>query len=119
MCNTVHSRAEDGGRNPLYREKFDIATARAVAALPCLSEYCLPFVKKGGHFVPYKSGKVEEEANQAVSAVKKLGGEMGDVITHLLPGTDVERTFIPVKKVAVTAKKFPRKAGLPSKEPLK
>ena len=115
----VHGRAEDYGRDGAYREQFDLCVSRAVANMSTLSEYCIPFVKKGGHFVPYKSGKVEEEANQAVSAVKKLGGEMGDVITHLLPGTDVERTFIPVKKVAGTAKKFPRKAGLPSKEPLK
>ena len=115
----VHGRAEDYGRDGAYREQFDLCVSRAVANMSTLSEYCIPFVKKGGHFVPYKSGKVEEEANQAVSAVKKLGGEMGDVITHLLPGTDVERTFIPVKKVSGTAKKFPRKAGLPSKEPLK
>ncbi len=115
----VHGRAEDYGRDGKYREQYDLCVSRAVANMSTLSEYCIPFVAKGGHFVPYKSGKVEEEVKQAVSAVKKLGGEMGEVITHILPGTDVERTFIPVKKVAITAKKFPRKAGLPSKEPLK
>lgn len=115
----VHGRAEDYGRDGAYREQFDFCVSRAVANMSTLSEYCIPFVAKGGLFVPYKSGKVEEEAKQAESAVRKLGGEMGEVITHILPGTDVERTFIPVKKVGVTAKKFPRKAGLPSKEPLK
>lgn len=115
----VHGRAEDYGRNGAYREQFDLCVSRAVANMSTLSEYCIPFVAKGGAFVPYKSGKVEEEVKQAESAVKKLGGEMGEVITHILPGTDVERTFIPVKKVGVTAKKFPRKAGLPSKEPLR
>ena len=115
----VHGRAEDYGRDTKYREQYDLCVSRAVANMSTLSEYCLPFVSTGGLFVPYKSGKVEEEVKQAASAVKKLGGEMGEVITHILPGTDVERTFIPVKKVAVTAKKYPRKAGLPSKEPLK
>ena len=115
----VHGRAEDYGRNPIYREQYDLCVSRAVANMSTLSEYCIPFVAKGGHFVPYKSGKVEEEVKQASSAVKKLGGEMGEVMTHILPGTDVERTFIPVKKMTITAKKYPRKAGLPSKEPLK
>lgn len=116
---TIHGRAEDYGNNREYREQYDLCVSRAVANMSTLSEYCLPFVKTGGFFVPYKSGKVEEEVTLARSAVKKLGGEMGEVITKILPGTDVERTFIPVKKTAVTAKKYPRKAGLPSKEPLK
>ena len=116
---TVHGRAEDFGRDGKYREQYDLCVSRAVANMSTLSEYCLPLVKKDGLFLPYKSGKVEEEAKQAEAAVKKLGGEMNPVITHVLPGTDVDRTFIPVKKVAVTAKKYPRKAGLPSREPLK
>lgn len=115
----VHGRAEDFGRDAKHREQYDLCVSRAVANMSTLSEYCLPLVKKDGLFIPYKSGKVEEEAKQAESAVKKLGGEMNPVITHILPGTDVERTFIPVKKVGITAKKYPRKAGLPSKEPLK
>lgn len=115
----VHGRAEDFGRDPKHREQYDLCVSRAVANMSTLSEYCIPFVKKDGYFVPYKSGKVEEELKQAESAVKKLGGEMHSVVMHLLPGTDVERTFIPVKKVGITAKKYPRKAGLPSKEPLK
>ena len=76
-------------------------------------------MKKGGYFIPYKSGKADEEIAQARSAVKKLGGEMKDIIVKILPEADVERTFVPVKKIAITAKKYPRKAGLPGKEPLK
>ena len=115
----VHGRAEDYGRDPKYREQFDLCVSRAVANMSTLSEYCIPFVKKGGYFIPYKSGKADEEIEQAKSAVKKLGGELKEVIVKGLPETDVERIFVPVKKMAVTAKKYPRKAGLPGKEPLK
>lgn len=115
----VHGRAEDLAHNAEYRESFDLCVSRAVANMSTLSEYCLPFVKTGGLFIPYKSGKIEEEKNSAVSAINKLGGNMESVISLLLPGSDVERTFIPVKKVKATQKKYPRKAGLPSKEPLK
>lgn len=115
----VHGRAEDFGRDDKYREKFDLCVSRAVANLSTLSEYCIPFVKKGGMFISYKSGKVEEEAAEAAGAVKKLGGEMGPAVVLTLPGTDVERTFIPIKKLGITPKKYPRKAGMPSKEPLR
>lgn len=115
----VHGRAEDFGRDGKYREQYDLCVSRAVANLATLSEYCLPFVHVGGMFIPYKSGKVDEEAAAAVSAVRKLGGEMGPVENFVLPGTDVERTFIPIKKMGITSKKYPRKAGMPSKEPLK
>lgn len=115
----LHGRAEDFGRDALHREQYDLCVSRAVANLATLSEYCLPFVKTGGRFVPYKSGKVEEELTQGNSAVNKLGGAMDPVITLKLPGTeDVERTFVPIRKISKTAKKYPRKAGLPSKEPL-
>ena len=117
--HAVHGRAEDFGRDGKFREQYDLCVSRAVANMSTLSEYCIPFVKKDGYFIPYKSGKVEEELKQAESAVKKLGGELNPVVMHLLPGTDVERTFIPVKKMGITSKKYPRKAGLPSKEPLK
>ena len=115
----VHGRAEDYGRDPKYREQFDLCVSRAVANMSTLSEYSIPFVKKGGYFIPYKSGKADEEIEQARSAVKKLGGEMKEVIVKVLPETDVERTFVPVKKMAVTAKKYPRKAGTPAKEPIR
>lgn len=115
----VHARAEDGGRNPLHREQYDLCVSRAVANLSTLSEYCIPFVKEGGCFIPYKSGKSEEEISQATGAVKKLGGELQETVTKPLPGTeDVERSFVRIKKVKTTQKKYPRKAGLPSKEPL-
>ena len=115
----VHGRAEDFGRNKEYREQFDLCVSRAVANLSTLSEYCLPFVKAGGEFLPYKSGKVEEEAREAESAVKKLGGSMRETKTLVLPGTDVDRTFVPIDKINVTPKKYTRKAGMPGKEPLK
>ena len=115
----VHGRAEDYAKQKEHREKYDFCVSRAVANLSTLSEYCIPFVKKGGYFIPYKSGKADEEIAQARSAVKKLGGEMKDIIVKILPEADVERTFVPVKKMAITAKKYPRKAGLPGKEPLK
>lgn len=115
----VHGRAEDFGRDKEYREQFDLCVSRAVANLSTLSEYCLPFVKQGGSFLPYKSGKVEEEARESEGAVKKLGGSMGDTKTFILPGTDVDRTFVPIDKIHMTPKKYPRKAGMPGKEPLK
>lgn len=115
----VHGRAEDYGRNRKYREKYDYCVSRAVANLSTLSEYCMPYVKIGGAFIPYKSGKIEEELNQAKGAVKLLGGKIEEVITFMLPKTDVERSFIVVRKKEGTSKKYPRKAGLPGKEPLK
>lgn len=115
----VHGRAEDYGRDREYREKYDYCVSRAVANLSTLSEYCMPYVKIGGAFIPYKSGKIEEELNQAKGAVKLLGGKIEEVITFMLPKTDVERSFVVVRKKEGTSKKYPRKAGLPGKEPLK
>ena len=114
----VHGRAEDYGRDKLYREQYDYCVSRAVANLSTLSEYCMPYVKIGGAFIPYKSGKIEEELNQAKGAVKLLGGKIEEVVTFVLPKTDVERSFVIVRKTEGTSKKYPRKAGLPSKEPL-
>lgn len=116
----VHGRAEDFGRDVSYREQYDLCVSRAVANLATLSEYCLPFVKVGGRFIPYKSGKIEEELVQGKDAAAKLGGQMLPVVILSLPGADdVERTFVPIKKIVKTAKKYPRKAGMPSKEPLR
>ena len=80
-----------------------------------LSEYCIPFVKKGGYFIPYKSGKADEEIAQARSAVKKLGGEMKDIIVKILPEADVERTFVPVKKMAIKRRNIREKQDCPQK----
>ena len=100
------------------REQYDLCVSRAVANLATLSEYCLPYVKVGGYFISYKSGEIEEELQQSKRAVSILGGTLGDVIKFALPGTDIGRSFVKIKKVKNTGKKYPRKAGLPSKEPL-
>ena len=114
----VHARAEFGGKQPDLREQFDVACARAVAAMPLLCEYCLPFVKVGGKFVSYKSVSVDEEIAQSKKAVYVLGGEIGKVEKFHLPGSDMERALVVVEKKRSTPKKYPRKAGMPTKEPL-
>ena len=115
----IHGRAEDLGRDPLHREQYDLCVSRAVANLSTLSEYCMPFAKVGGYFIPYKSGKIDEELGAAKHAIFLLGGSVKEVNTFLLPGTDVERSLVKIAKNNGTSKKYPRKAGLPSKEPLK
>ncbi len=115
---TLHGRAEDYGKNPVYREQYDICVSRAVAKLSALSEYCLPYVKKGGVFISYKSGKAEEELLEAGNAIKLLGAQKEKVDSFHLPGTDMERVFIVLKKIANTPGNYPRNAGKPSKEPL-
>ncbi len=115
---TVHGRAEDAGRNPQFREKYQLCVSRAVANLSSLSEYCLPFVEKQGYFISYKSGNVEEELLQAKKAVHILGGEAPEVTYFALADTDNERSLVKIRKTANTSKKYPRKAGLPTKEPL-
>ena len=114
----VHGRAEDYGRDGKYREQYDFCVSRAVANLSTLSEYCLPFVKTGGYFIPYKSGKVEGELAAASGAVKKLGSEVERTEDFLLPNGD-ERTLVVIRKNKVLEKRYPRKAGLPGKDPLK
>lgn len=114
----VHGRAEDYAKQKEYRERYDFCVSRAVANLSTLSEYCIPFVKEGGCFISYKSGKIDEELSQAENAVKILGGKVLDVVKFPLMDTDMDRSFVIIKKTRPTAKKYPRKAGLPSKEPL-
>lgn len=114
----IHGRAEDFGRDKEYRERYDYCLSRAVANLSTLTEYCIPYVKLGGYFIPYKSGKIEDECLQAKGAVKLLGGKVEEITTFMLPKTEVERSFVAIKKVEGTSKKYPRKAGLPGKEPL-
>ena len=115
---TIHGRAEDGGRKPELREQFDVSVSRAVADLAVLSEYNLPFVKVGGYFVAYKSGDVDAEVEKSKRAISILGGVIEKVDKFTLPETDIERSLVYIKKVKNTGKKYPRKAGLPSKEPL-
>ena len=114
----VHGRAEDLAHDYKYREQFDFATSRAVANLSTLSEYDLPFVKKNGYFIAYKSGKVEDELNNAEKAIDLLGGIIADQSNFVLTDGESERSIIFIKKVKSTPKKYPRKAGTPSKVPL-
>ncbi len=114
--HTVHARAEDLAMNKEYREKFDVVVSRAVANLSTLSEYCVPFVKIGGKFISYKSGEVLEEVESSKSAVFLLGGKIVDVHNFLID--DNKRSFIIIEKKQGTPKKYPRKAGVPSKKPL-
>ena len=116
--NTVHARAEDYAKQKGYRESFDFCVSRAVANLSTLSEYCIPFVKQGGCFISYKSGSVDQELIQAEKAVKILGGQREEVVRFSLADTDMDRSFVVIHKAKPTPKKYPRKAGLPSKEPL-
>lgn len=114
----VHGRAEDLSKPEYLREKYDICVSRAVANLSTLSEYCLPFVKVGGVFIPYKSEKLEQEIRDAEKAIDVLGGKIENQIELLLPETDIYRKLVVVKKKKVTPSKYPRKAGIPSKEPI-
>ena len=114
----VHARAEDGGQDKLYRESFDFAVARAVANLSTLSEYCLPFVKTGGCFVAMKGPKASEEVILAKNAIKKLGGEVLEVLEEKIPDTEYEHVLVSIKKVRPTPTQYPRKAGKPAKQPL-
>ena len=114
----VHARAEDAARKEMYREQFDLSVSRAVANLSSLSEYCLPFVKKGGSFISYKSTNIDMEIDEARNAILLLGGQIKARKKFCLPGSDIERTLIMIEKIKETPAKYPRKAGLPSKEPL-
>ena len=98
--------------------QYDICVSRAVANLATLSEYCIPYVKIGGLFIPYKSGEIEEELSHSEKAITILGGKLDQVIKFELPGSEIGRSFVKIEKIKSTAKKYPRKAGLPSKEPL-
>ena len=114
---TVHGRAEDLARKGEYREQFDLVVSRAVANLSTLSEYCIPFVKIGGSFTAFKTEAAEEEISAASSAVKKLGGVMNPFEQDGVEGSG--HGFVRIDKVSTTSPKYPRKAGLPSKDPLK
>ena len=118
QVEALHGRAEEYAKKAEYREQYDCCVSRAVANLASLSEYCLPFVKVGGAFVPYKSGKIQEEIEAAGKAVEILGGRIGQRKEFMLPGSDMYRCLLYIEKVKATAKKYPRKAGMPTKEPL-
>lgn len=114
----VHGRAEEAALKPEYRERFDFCVSRAVARLVSLSEFCIPFVKQGGYFIPYKSGEIKEELLEAKFAIRELGCEYRKTYEYQLPNSDIERTLIQIEKLKQTSKKYPRGGGKPLKQPL-
>ena len=116
--NAIHGRAEDFAKQADYREVYDLSVSRAVANLATLSEYCLPFVKIGGLFISYKSEKISEELQYSKKAISVLGGEISKQVEFELPDSDIYRNLFVIKKLKSTPKKYPRKAGLPAKEPI-
>lgn len=114
----IHGRAEDYAKPGQLRESFDLCVSRAVANLATLSEYCLPYVKEGGYFIPYKSEKIAEEIDGAGKAISLLGGKIIDQEEFTLPDSDIYRNLVIIHKIKKTPAKYPRKAGLPAKEPL-
>lgn len=115
---TVHGRAEDFAKPGKLRERYDLCVSRAVANLSTLTEYCLPFVKRGGHFISYKSEKISEEMPAAENAIQVLGGRIVDQIVFTLPDSNIYRNLFVIEKIKETPKRYPRKAGIPGKEPL-
>jgi 16S rRNA (guanine527-N7)-methyltransferase len=116
--NLVHGRAEDLGNQPAFRDRFDLVTARAVARLNVLSEFCLPFCRVGGHFIAMKGAKAEEEVSEASKAIRTLGGRLVDAPSFSLPLETSHRQIIIIHKEKPTPKAYPRKAGLPAKSPI-
>lgn len=115
----VHARAEELARKSEHREAYDLAVSRAVAKTPTLSEYCLPFVKKGGLFIPYKSSNALEEVKDGKGAIKKLAGKLSDIVSlELIGADDTKRLFPVIEKINNIDKRFPRAGGKPDKEPL-
>lgn len=104
----IHIRAEEAGKNKLYREQYDVAVSRAVARLCVLAEYCLPLVKKGGYMLAMKGKDIEEELNEAKPLIKLLGGEVEEVQLHDIEGTDITHSIVVIKKVTTTGSKYPR-----------
>ena len=115
---TIHGRAEDYGRDKNYREKYDVAIARAVAPLNILLEYLMPFVRVKGKCLCMKGANSEEEISLSKRAIEKLGGKLIYTEEFLIPNTDMKRKIVEIEKIKNTEEKYPRKAGIPSKEPL-
>ncbi|RDY23434.1 16S rRNA (guanine(527)-N(7))-methyltransferase RsmG [Romboutsia maritimum] len=115
----IHGRAEDFGKDEIYREKYDIATARAVAGLPILMEFCVPFVKVGGHFICLKGPNANLELEESKAAMDALGLEFIEKIDVELPDSELNHNILVFKKVKNTPDKYPRKAGKPAKAPIK
>lgn len=113
----VHGRAEDLGRNPKYRDHFDLCVSRAVANLDVLCEYCLPFVKENGYFIAYKSSEISEEVQESRRAIKVLKGELSHIKSFEIAANS--RTLVIIEKIARTPKPYPRQAGKPGRLPIK
>lgn len=116
---TIHGRAEDFAQTAEYRQRFDLAVSRAVANLTVLLEFCLPYVKVGGYFVALKGPAIEEEIKAAEGALKALGGKIEKIIEVDIEGSDLKHNLLVVKKIKDTPKKYPRKAGMVTKNPIK
>ena len=116
--STLHARAEDAARTPAYRDSFDVVVSRAVARLPVLLELCLPFVKVGGVFVAMKGSGVEDEVEESGNALAELNGRVRSTIELSLPAGYGQRTLVVVEKTGRTKQMFPRRAGIPAKQPL-
>ena len=117
--STVHARAEELARNKEHREQYDLCVSRAVANLATLSEYCLPFIRQGGYLLAYKGPDADDEIAQAKKAVFLLGGQLERVESAPLNQYGLDHRILFIKKVRNTPAKYPRKAGTPSKDPLK
>lgn len=114
----VHARAEEAGKNKLYREQFDVVTARAVARMSVLSELCLPLVKLGGQFVALKAQQTQDELQEGTKAITTLGGKLVKIEDFILPIEQAERHIVIIDKRKQTPNKYPRKPGTPNKEPI-
>lgn len=114
-----HLRAEEAGRHPDFRAGYDWALSRAVAAMPVLLEYCLPFLRLGGFMAAYKGPGGREEAEEAKKAAALLGGRLVEVCEASLPMEQGERSILIYQKVEATPKNYPRRPGIPAKQPLK
>lgn len=117
--SAIHGRAEEYGRDVVYRESFDLCVSRAVANLSTLSEFCLPFVKVGGHFVSYKSEKADIEYIEAKNAINLLSGGNVRIEDVIITDTDLTRKMVLIEKLSPIDDKYPRRAGIPLKKPLR
>ena len=115
---TIHARTEELAKKPEYREKYDVAVSRAVAALPVLCEYCMPYVKVGGIFAAYKGKSASEEVEAAENAIKELGGRIKEVNSFTLPVSGGERSIVLIEKISSTPEKYPRRSAKISRQPL-
>ncbi len=115
---TIHARAEELARNKQHREKYDLCVSRAVANLASLSEYSLPFVRVGGSFIAYKGPEAADEAETATRAIRLLGGRLEEIYDAGLDEYELSHKLIIIKKIEKIDSKYPRKAGIPTKEPL-